>query len=104
IAFHTVLRTREFGIRAALGGTPAQLLGAVLKQGLSLTLIGLALGLAMAAAVARSAGSLLFGVNPTDKATYIGVATLLVFLALSASFRPARRISRSDPMVALRHD
>jgi predicted permease len=104
IAFHTLARTREFGIRAALGGTPAQLGGAVLKQGLSLTLTGLAVGLAVAAAVARSAGNLLFGVDPTDKATYIGVAALLVLLALTASFRPARRISRTDPMVALRQD
>jgi predicted permease len=104
VAFHTLGRTREFGIRAALGGTPAQLLGAVLKHGFLLTLRGLAVGLVAAAAIARSAGNLLFGVDPTDQATYIGVSALLVFLSLSASFRPARRISRSAPMIALRHD
>ena len=104
IAFHTLGRIREFGIRAALGGTPAQLLGAVLKHGFLLTLAGLAVGLASAAAVARSAGTLLFGVDPTDRATYIGVAALLLLVSLGASFRPARRISRTAPMIALRQD
>jgi putative ABC transport system permease protein len=104
IAFHTAGRTREFGIRAALGGTPWQVLRAVLKHGLLLTMTGVAVGLMLTAALARSAASLLFGVNPTDTTTYGAVTALLAVISLTAAVIPARRASRSDPMVALRQD
>jgi predicted permease len=104
IAFHTARRTREFGIRAALGGTPWQVLRAVLKQGLVLTMAGVALGLTLAAAVAGTAAGLLFGVDPTDKVTYVAVLGLLVVVSLAACYLPARRASRVDPMSALRQD
>jgi ABC-type antimicrobial peptide transport system permease subunit len=71
IAFHTARRKREFGIRSALGGTPWQVLRAVLKEGLVLTMTGVAAGLVLTAVIARIAGSLLFGVDPTDKVTYL---------------------------------
>jgi predicted permease len=104
IAFHTARRTREFGIRAALGATPWQVLRAVLKQGLVLTTAGVALGLTLAVAIARTAAGLLFGVDPADKMTYVAVVVLLAVVCLAACYLPARRASRVDPMFALRQD
>ena len=104
IAFHTARRKREFGIRSALGGTPWQVLRAVLKQGLVLTMAGVAAGLVLTAVIARVAGGLLFGVDPTDKATYLAVSGLLAAISLAASYFPARHASRADPMLVLRAD
>jgi ABC-type antimicrobial peptide transport system permease subunit len=104
ITFHTGRRKREFGIRSALGGTPWQVLRAVLKQGLVLTVAGVAVGLTLTAIIARAAGGLLFGVDPTDKVTYLAVAGLLAMISLAASYLPARRASRADPMVVLRQE
>ena len=104
IAFHTARRKREFGIRSALGGTPWQVQRAVLKQGMALTIAGVAAGLTLTALIAGVAGGLLFGVDPTDKATYLAVAGLLAMISLAASYVPARHASRADPMVVLRAD
>jgi predicted permease len=104
IAYTTRQRTREIGIRMALGAQRAQVLRLVLNQGLRLTFIGLALGLALALALTRFLGSLLFGVAPTDALTFAGVAVLLSLVALAACFLPARRATRVDPMVVLRYE
>ncbi|HEY6347082.1 MAG TPA: ABC transporter permease [Bryobacteraceae bacterium] len=104
IAFHTTSRTREFGIRAALGGTPWQVLSGVLKRGLALTGVGVAAGLTIAAAVAKTLSGLLFGVDPTDAMTYTAVIVLLGVISLAACYLPARRASRIDPMSALRQE
>ena len=97
-------RRTEIAIRIALGAQRAHVIGLVLRRGLGLTAIGIALGLAIAAAVTRYLEALLFGVTPVDPATFIGVALIFVAIAAVASFMPARRASNVDPMVALRAD
>jgi ABC-type antimicrobial peptide transport system permease subunit len=105
IAFHTAKRRRELGIRSALGGTPRQVLQTVLKHGLVLTTRQVSpSGSAFAAAIARTAGSLPFGVDPVDPVTYLAVAALLATLSLAASYLPARRASRAHPMAILRRE
>jgi putative ABC transport system permease protein len=104
IAFHTAGRTREFGIRTALGATPWQVLRAVLLRGLVLTAAGTAVGVTIALSVAGNARDLLVGVDPTDKLTYVAVVALLAVVSLAACYLPARRASRIDPMAALRRD
>jgi predicted permease len=96
--------TREIGIRVALGATPIGILGLVLKQGAAVAGLGLAVGLAGAAALARVMQSLLFGVSSTDAATFAGVTGLLAGVALVASYLPARRAARIDPIVSLRSE
>ena len=97
-------RTREMGIRMALGATPAQVLSMVLGQGLRLVLIGLALGIAGAMALTRLMSGLLFGVEPTDPLTFATVALVLVTVVLVACLLPARRAAVTDPIVALRYE
>jgi putative ABC transport system permease protein len=104
ISYTASLRTREVGIRMALGARRADVLGMVLRQGLALTGAGLALGLAASLALTRLLGSLLFEVKPGDVSTSAVVALVLAAVALAASYLPARRASRVDPMVSLRHD
>jgi ABC-type antimicrobial peptide transport system permease subunit len=104
IAYTTRQRTREIGIRMALGAQRVQVLGLVLSQGLRLTLIGLVLGLALSLALTRFLGSLLFGIAPTDALTFGGVALLLSAVALGACYIPARRATVVDPMVVLRYE
>src|SRR5262249_42203617 len=91
-------RTRELGIRLALGARPGPLLLAQLRQGLALALAGVAAALGLT----RFLGSLLYGVSATDPATFAGVALLLAAVALAASYLPARRVTRVDPTQALR--
>jgi len=104
IAYSVVQRTRELGIRVALGARAEDVLGMVMRQGLTPVLIGLAIGLAAAATGSRVLRSLLYGVAPTDLGTYAAVAVFLAAVAGAASYVPGRRAARSDPMTALREE
>jgi putative ABC transport system permease protein len=104
LSFVVAQRTRDIGIRMALGATRAQVLRNVLWSGLRLTLMGLALGLAGAAAGARLISSLLYGVQSTDTIAFATATVVLAAVALAASYLPARRATRVDPMVALRYE
>jgi putative ABC transport system permease protein len=98
------LRTREIGLRVALGARQGQVLALILKQGLLLTLAGVALGLAGAVALTRLLAGLLFGVGSTDPATFTAIALLLTLVSAIACYIPARRAARVDPLIALRYD
>ena len=102
IAFSVAQRTREIGVRMALGAPTGDMLQMVLKQGLKSVGIGVGLGFVGALAVTRFLSSLLYGVEPTDPVTFAGVSLLLVFVAALASAIPARRATKVDPMEALR--
>ncbi|HJQ25490.1 MAG TPA: ABC transporter permease [Blastocatellia bacterium] len=97
-------RTKEFGIRLALGAQPNALLLSVLRQGLRLTAAGVAVGLAGALALTQTIKSLLFEVSTTDPSIFISLPVLLVTVALAACYVPARRSARVDPLVALRYE
>jgi len=88
----------------ALGAQQHDVLGLVMKQGVALTLIGVGLGIAAAFGLTRLMSSLLFGVQPTDVITFVTVSALLGAIALCASYIPARRATRVDPMTALRYE
>ena len=104
IAFHLSRRTRDFGIRMALGASSRQILRTVLGEGLQLTAAGLILGFFLSAATGRALGGILFGVTPTDAATYLGVFVLLAAVSVLACYLPARRAAAIDPTVALRQE
>ena len=97
-------RTQEIGLRMALGAQLASVQRMILGQTLKLTLLGLGLGLAGAFVVARFLISMLFGVGVYDPVTFVGVAALLIAVALMAAYVPARRAMRVDPIVALRYE
>ena len=101
-SFYVAHRTREIGLRLALGAQPGRVLREVVWQGVALSLAGIVVGVAAAAALARTLASLLFGIGAGDPATYAAVALLLAGVAAAASLAPARRAARVDPLIALR--
>jgi len=104
VSYGVAQRTREFGIRMALGSTPGQLKAQVVLSGLKTALIGLGLGMAGAAALAFALRAMLYGVAPLDPAVMAGVALLLLIVALIANYVPARRATRIHPMDALHQE
>ncbi len=104
LSYSVRMQTREIGVRMALGAERRQVLAAVIKQGLARVAVGVAVGLLIAAGLTRFLGSLLFGVQPMDLLTFAGVALALMTAACLASYIPARRATKVDPMVALRHE
>jgi putative ABC transport system permease protein len=104
MAYSVAERTREFGVRMALGATPRDILGSVLKEGMGLALAGVAAGLVLSLWLTQLLAGLLFGVSATDPVTFGGAGCILVATALLASYMPARRSLRLDPVRALRDD
>jgi predicted permease len=104
LSYEVSRRTREIGIRMALGAQQPDVLRLVVKQGLALALVGVVIGIAAALSVTRYLGSMLYGVHSDDPVTIIAVATLLAFVAIGACYLPARRATNVDPMVALRYE
>ncbi|HMD40085.1 MAG TPA: ABC transporter permease, partial [Candidatus Acidoferrum sp.] len=104
LAYEVARRTREIGIRAALGAQRLDVLKLVGAQGLVLVLAGAVLGILGAIALTRPLQSLLFGVQPTDPVTFLAVSALLLIVGLAACYIPARRATKVDPMVALRYE
>jgi hypothetical protein len=102
VAFDARRRRREFGVRIALGASSRQLISSVVSESLRLTVVGLGTGFGLSVAVATALARVLYGVSPTDPATYAGVFVLLAGASLLASYLPARRAARTDPMVVLR--
>jgi predicted permease len=103
MAYAVSQRTHEIGIRMALGARPRDVLGMVVRQGMVLTLAGLAAGVGVALAATHLVASMLVNVSATDPLVFAGAALFLGLVALAASFLPARRATRIDPIVALRH-
>ncbi|MBZ5724191.1 MAG: ABC transporter permease [Acidobacteriia bacterium] len=104
LAFSVTQRTREFGIRMALGAHVGAVLRMVLARGLRIAAVGIGLGIAGAAALARSLGALLFGVKPLDAVAFLSAAAILALVALAAAAIPAARAARVDPAIALREE
>ena len=105
VAAHSVsMRRREIGIRMSLGARAADVLRMIIRENLSLSLVGVAIGLGLSAAGSMMLASYLFGVTSSDAATFIGVALILCLVTVVASYLPARRAARLDPLLALRRE
>ena len=104
ISYIVVMRRNEIGIRMALGASQRNVVGVILRQTFVLLALGIAVGVVLALAVTRGASSLLYGLQPNDPLTFVGASALLIGVSLLASFVPAHRASRIDPMVALRYE
>src|SRR5580704_466921 len=104
ISYSVAQRSKEFGLRMALGAQQSDVLGLVMRQGVVLTAIGVIAGVGAALGLTRLMASLLFGAQPTDASTYLCVPALLAVVALLASYIPARRATQVDPMKALRYE
>ncbi len=104
ISFSVSRRTKEIGIRMALGAKRSEVLAMVLGQGMRLSVIGVAVGIGLALALSRLAAGLLYGVSPADAVTFTIVPLLLILIAMAACFVPARRAASLDPLRALRHE
>jgi predicted permease len=104
LSYEVARRTREIGIRMALGAESGTVLKLVLRQGVALAVVGSAVGIAVTLGVTRFLAAMLYDVRPNDPATLVAVAVLLVLVALTACYIPARRATRVDPMIALRHE
>jgi putative ABC transport system permease protein len=104
VSYAVSQRTHELGIRAALGATRGEITRLVLRQGLGLALAGTLIGVAGGAAATRTLVGLIPSVQPNDPATFAAVAILLLMIALAATYLPARRAARVDPMTALRSE
>jgi putative ABC transport system permease protein len=102
--FNMRRRTREFGVRVALGASTARIQAAVVRESIVHASVGVVIGLAMSAALAIGLRSILFGVTPVDPVTYVGVAALMTLTSMAASFIPARRASRVNVVDALRQE
>jgi putative ABC transport system permease protein len=102
ISYAVTQRTHELGVRTALGATRADVLTLIVRQGLVLVLLGVAIGIPAAVALNRVIASRLFGVTSTDPATFVAAAVIFVSIALLACSIPARRATKVDPLVALR--
>jgi putative ABC transport system permease protein len=104
ISYSVTQRTQEVGVRMALGARPGDVIRLILKQGLTLTLIGVGAGALGAIAAARAMSGLLYGVTATDPATFVAISLLLAIVAMLACYLPARRAARVEPMAALRRE
>jgi ABC-type antimicrobial peptide transport system permease subunit len=104
VAYGVVRRTREIGIRIALGAEAADVLRTVMRESVMLAGQGIAAGLALSIGLTRALESMLFGVNPLDPYVFAAVATFFVAVVAAATYLPARRATRVDPMIALRID
>ena len=104
LAYHVTARTREIGIRVALGARPREVVQLVIAQGLRVTMAGIAIGLLISALASRLLTTLLQGVSPTDAVTWSSAVGVWIAVALVACWLPARRATRVEPLVALREE
>ena len=104
ISYSVTQRTREIGVRMALGAKASDVVRLIVKQGMTLALAGIVAGIAAALAAGRAMANLLYGVSASDPATFTAIALLLAVVAWLACYLPARRAARVDPMIALRHE